>query len=99
MMINIPENASTEEKLLLLSDALESIKTALDEIIDEMDCNDQDTGAVEEAIDFIDNASDAIGETIDGLEEEELELDEEAEEDDDYDVPNGVHVGIVIEKG
>ena len=44
MMINIPENASTEEKLLLLSDALESIKTALDEIIDEMDCNDKDTG-------------------------------------------------------
>ena len=32
-------------------------------------------GALEEAIDFIDSASDAIGETIDGLEEEELELD------------------------
>ena len=39
-MTNIPENTSTEEKLLQLSDALENIKTALDEIIDEMDCND-----------------------------------------------------------
>ena len=96
MTINIPENASTEEKLLQLTDALETIRTVIEEIIDDMDFHDQETGSLEEAVDFIENAVDAIGDTVDNLEEEELELDEQ---DDELEGSNGLHIGIVLGKG
>ena len=90
MTIDIPERATTEEKLLQLSDALEMIKTALEEIIDEMDYDGKDTADLEDASESIDDAIDAIGDAIDELEEEELELDEE---DEDPDVSESVPGG------
>jgi len=96
MTIDIPENATMEEKLLQLTDMLESIKTTLEEIIDEMDSDGKDIGSLEEASEAVDDAIDAIGDAVDELEEEELELDEEYDEDEDPDVPDGIGVGITI---
>lgn len=96
MQIDISEFATTEEKLLELSDTLESIKSALEEIIDDLDCDDKETDSLEEASELIDDAIDAIGDAVDDLEEEELELDEDA--DDEADDLGGLHIGVVLKK-
>ena len=81
MMIVIPETATMEEKLLQVTDALESLKDVVGDIIEEMEDEDMDTDSLDEAMEAMDSAIDAIGDAIDELEEEELELDEEFEED------------------
>ena len=77
MRIIIPEQGTPEEKLLLLSDALELIKAELEEIVDELVDDDLDTDPLEEASEYIDDAIDAINEGIDVLVEEQTEPDEE----------------------
>ena len=77
MMIDIPEHASTEEKLLQLTDALETLKNILGEIVDDMDSDGLETENLEDALESLDDAIDAIGDAVDELEEEEIELDDE----------------------
>ena len=55
MTIDIPENATVEEKLLQLTDALELIKTVLAEVIDEMDSDGKDIDSLEEAVKALKN--------------------------------------------
>ena len=73
-MLNIPELAEPEEKLLILLDALNEIKEALDDISFEVDHKELD-----HAVDLLERAADSIGEVVDGLENEEYELDEAME--------------------
>ena len=77
MTIDMPAFATTEEKLLELTDTLETIKNLLGEIADDMDQDGKDTVSLDEAMDALDDAIDAIGDAVDNLEEEEFELDEE----------------------
>lgn len=81
MVIEIPENATKEEKLLQVADALDNIRGILMDVIDEMEDEGEDTDALEEAIDSLDDAAEAVGDTIDALEIEEVDLDEDFEED------------------
>ena len=73
-MLNIPELAEPEEKLLILLDALNEVKDALDDISFEVDHKELD-----HAVDLLERAADSIGEVVDGLENEEYELDEAME--------------------
>ena len=59
----------------------------------------KDEDSLEDAMDAMDDAINAIGVVVDELEEEELDLDEEFDEEDDPGVPDGLHIGIVIGKG
>ena len=93
MTFDIPENASTEEKLLQLTDALEGIKVILGNLIEDMDEADLDTEALDDAMEAIDDAIDSIGDAVDELEEEEYELDEANE--NDIGGPDAVSIGIV----
>ena len=77
MTIDMPAFATTEEKLLQLTDTLETIKNLLGEIIDDMELDGKDTDSLDDAMEALDDAIDAIGDAVDELEEEELELDEE----------------------
>ena len=72
--LNIPELAEPEEKLLILLDALNEVKDALDDISFEVDHKELD-----HAVDLLERAADSIGEVVDGLENEEYELDEAME--------------------
>ena len=100
MTIEIPETATTEEKLLQVTNVLECLKDIVGAIIEELEDNDRDTENLEDAMESLDDAIDAIGDAVDELEEEELGLDEDFDdEDDDPDVPDGLHIGIVIGKG
>jgi len=73
-MLNIPELAEPEEKLLILLDALNEIKDALDDISFEVEHKELD-----HAVDLLERAADSIGEVVDGLENEEYGLDEAME--------------------
>ena len=99
MMIDIPEAAAKEEKLLQVTNALELLKDVVGFIIEEMEEDEKDKDSLEEAMDAMDDAINAIGVAIDELEEEELELDEEFDDDDEPGVSDGLHIGIVIGKG
>ena len=68
--LNIPELAEPEEKLIILINALNEIKDALDDISFEVE-----NKALDDAIDFIEDAVDSIGDVVDDLENEEYELD------------------------
>ena len=88
MMIEIPEQAATEEKLLQLTDALESIKQVLGDIIHDMNGSGEAGYGTEDALDALDDAMealddaiDSVGDAVDVLEEQEMELDEEADVD------------------
>lgn len=81
MTITIPDHITTEEKLLQLIDALESIKTVLGDITDEMEDDGLDVDALEDALEALDDAVDSLGDAVDELEEEEIGLDET---EDDY---------------
>ena len=67
--------AEPEKKLLIVLDALNAIKDALDDIRFEVENNELDYAA-----DLVEQAVDSIGEVVDGLEQEEYELDEAMEE-------------------
>ena len=96
MTIDIPDHMTTEEKLLELIDTLESIKTVLGGMIDEMDSDGKDTDNLDDAMESLDDAVDSIGDAVDELEEEEFELDEAG---DEYaEESDGIHVGIIIDK-
>jgi len=99
MMIDVPDAAAKEEKLLQVTNALELLKDVVGSIIEEMEEDEKDKDSLEEAMDAMDDAINAIGVAVDELEEEELDLDEEFDEDEDSGVPDGLHIGIVIGKG
>ncbi len=94
MTIDIPEFATTEEKLLELSDALETVKNILGDLVDDMETDGKDVSTLEDALEYIDDAIDSIGDGVDELEEEESELDEE----DEIDLTDGVGVSIIFGK-
>ena len=73
--LDIPEFAAPEEKLLIVLDALNAIKDALDDITFEVEHKELD-----HAVDLVERAVDSIGEVVDELEQEEYELDEAMED-------------------
>ena len=73
--LDMPELAEPEEKLLIVLDALNAIKDALDDITFEVEHKELD-----HAVDLVERAVDSIGEVVDELEQEEYELDEAMED-------------------
>ena len=73
--LDIPELAEPEEKLLIVLDALNAVKDALDDITFEVEHKELD-----HAVDLVERAVDRIGEVVDELEQEEYELDEAMED-------------------
>lgn len=73
-ILSIPEFAEPEEKLLIILDALNGIKDALEDVTFEVEHEELD-----KALDFLERAGDSIEEVVDELETEEYELDEAVE--------------------
>ena len=73
--LDMPELAEPEEKLLIVLDALNAVKDALDDITFEVEHKELD-----HAVDLVERAVDSIGEVVDELEQEEYELDEAMED-------------------
>lgn len=82
MNIEIPDFAGTEEKLIQVSEALEQIKNVLADLVYDM----EEGNPAEDALESIDDAIDSINDAIDDLEEEELGLDERAEEEEESEI-------------
>ncbi len=76
MTIEMPAFATTEEKLLQLTDTLESVKNILGDILDDLESGGRDVDSLAEAMEALDDAIDSIGDAVDEMEEEEIELDE-----------------------
>ena len=79
MIIEIPEIAPKEEKLLQLSETLERIKSVMADITCEMDEEDPVAKAIFDALEDIDDAIDSVGEAVDLMEEEEAAMGDVAE--------------------
>ena len=89
MTIEIPEFASTEETLYSITEALEAIKNALADIAYDMDPDGDACESLTDALDALDDAIDSINDAVDAVEEEELELDNEAEREEEEDIEGG----------
>ena len=88
--------ASEEEKLLEISETLESVKDVLSEMLFDMEDDGKDISMLENALDALEDAIDNMNDAVDDLEEEELELDEEAESEEEEDIEGGVRINIHI---
>ena len=73
--LDMPELAEPEKKLLIVLDALNAVKDALDDITFEVEHKE-----LAHAVDLVERAVDSIGEVVDELEQEEYELDEAMED-------------------
>ena len=86
MNIEIPEFAGTEEKLIQVSEALEQIKNVLADLVYDMEEGNLAEDSLDDALESIDDAIDSINDAIDDLEEEELDLDDRAEEEEESEI-------------
>ena len=86
MNIEIPEFAGTEEKLIQVSEALEQIKNVLADLVYDMEEGSPAEDSLDDALESIDDAIDSINDAIDDLEEEELDLDDRAEEEEESEI-------------
>ena len=90
--------ASEEEKLLEISETLESVKDVLSEMLFDMEDDGKDISTLYNALDALEDAIDNINDAVDDLEEEELELDEEAESEEEEDIEGGIVIDFHIKK-
>ena len=86
MNIEIPEFAGTEDKLIQVSEALEQIKNILADLVYDMEEGGPAEDSLDDALESIDDAIDSINDAIDDLEEEELDLDDRAEEEEESEI-------------
>ena len=86
MNIEIPEFAGTEDILIQVSEALEQIKNVLADLVYDMEEGSPAEASLDDVLESIDDAIDSINDAIDDLEEEELGLDERAEEEEESEI-------------
>ena len=98
MKFEISPFASDEEKLLEISETLESIKDALAEVVFDMENDGKDVSTLDDALAALEDVIDGINDAIDEIEDEELELDEEAEEEEEEDIEGGLVIDFTIRK-
>ena len=98
MKLEVSPFASEEEKLLEISETLESVKDVLSEMLFDMEDDGKDISTLDNALDALEDAIDNINDAVDDLEEEELELDEEAESEEEEDIEGGIVIDFHIKK-
>ena len=98
MKFEVSPFASEEEKLLEISETLESVKDVLSEMLFDMEDDGKDISTLENALDALEDAIDNMNDAVDDLEEEELELDEEAESEEEEDIEGGIVIDFHIKK-
>ena len=65
MITDIPEHATTEEKLLMLIETLQEIKQDIADL-----AFDEENDDLNDALEYLDDAIDSIGEAVDKLDKE-----------------------------